>query len=454
MKSSRFNLFFRLDNGRVVGYNSRTGSFLSLTEPCYEAVRHGISGSLDRVSVAMQALLAEFGFAVPDEMDELLLIRHQIMEARYSRNALGITIAPTLACNLRCVYCYEQGVLREGVMSPEVEQALLGYLESNVPPSGALHISWYGGEPLLYPEIVCRVSEAAKRIADSKNTRFSVSMVTNGTLLTQGVLDALSSLGGGSIQVTLDGPKRINDARKPFATGHGSSFDRILGNLTNLSFRGFHVAIRCNIDKTNQESALMLLDELRDLRGKGFSAYPAPVLHWPSMACKDLPEVCYSEQEFAPIRRQFERKAMNLELGTISRPVPKRHYCGADMAHNFTLGPDGALFKCWNHIGCEDLAVGNILYGHMVPNPIKDWTLYDPTKDEDCSLCSVLPLCLGGCPDRNRADANLQRTCDRWKFDLEETLADWAREWDRQVKACDCAACNAPGGRDPKGPQP
>ena len=33
----------------------------------------------------------------------------------------------------------------------------------------------------------------------------------------------------------------------------------------------------------------------------------------------------------------------------------------------------------------------------QINNP---WTDYDPTQSEECRECSILPFCMGGCPDR------------------------------------------------------
>lgn len=443
MKASRFNLFFPVGSGRVVGYNARTGAFLSLTEKCYETIRHGKDESVDTLSLPIRALLAEFGFAVHDEMDELREIRHEMMELRYSKRAIGITVAPTLACNLRCVYCYERAVYADTTMSQEVERAFLDYLEENSPVSGMLHLSWYGGEPLLCGDAIVRISREAKRIADSKRTKFSLSMVTNGTLLTQYMLNELNSLGGSTIQITLDGPKEVTDARKPFAANQGSSYEAIVKNLSSLDFGKITPTIRCNIDRTNEESAPLLLEELKKLDLTRLWVYPAPVLAWPGVACRDMAGICYSEPEFAPVRRRFEMIARDLGFQGRSRPIPKRHYCGGDMAFHFTLGPDGSFYKCWNHLGDQRLATGNILHAHHYSSPIVDWLVYDPTKDETCSSCSVLPLCLGGCPDKKRLDSGGRERCDRWRFDLQQTLKDWAEEWDRKVNSGACAVCDA-----------
>ena len=52
--------------------------------------------------------LFEGGFIINDDVDELKLLKLNLLQSRYRTGNLGLTIATTLACNFRCVYCYEK----------------------------------------------------------------------------------------------------------------------------------------------------------------------------------------------------------------------------------------------------------------------------------------------------------------------------------------------------------
>lgn len=54
--------------------------------------------------------------------------------------------------------------------------------------------------------------------------------------------------------------------------------------------------------------------------------------------------------------------------------------------------------KCWSDIGIDELSIGNILDRSSRCNRLLEYLLYDPTKDEKCSACKLLPICMGGCP--------------------------------------------------------
>lgn len=440
MKPSRFNLFYPLDDKSYAAYNSRTGSFLHVTNECFQALSEGLSTGVNTLTPSLKYVLAEFGFIVKDELDELRALRNELFNRRFDRRGLGITVAPTLGCNLRCIYCYEASVRAPEHMSPEVEEALINYISTQVPEGGSLSLGWYGGEPLIMKDFVLRVSRAAKTLAVNKKLRnFGLSMVTNGTLLEQSLVTELDNLGLRSIQITIDGPAEVHDSRKPFASGKGSSFEAIVGNLASIDFGNIGVSVRCNIDKSNAEVAPSILSELAQRKVKNISAYAAPVVPWPGVACRDGgDDIYFSGPEFAQIRQKFDATARALGYRAGSRPMPKGHYCGGDSAAGFTLGPDGSMFKCWNHVGDTTLAVGNLLFGTEGPNAITDWTHYDPTSNPTCSSCSLLPICLGGCPERARTSAKAgERSCDLFKFEMHQILKEWAADWSRGA-ICQC----------------
>ena len=69
-----------------------------------------------------------------------------------------LTINPTLNCNFSCWYCYETH--NKKYMSNEVKQRILKLIDNIVSKQDIQYfeLDWFGGEPLLYPDIIERVS--------------------------------------------------------------------------------------------------------------------------------------------------------------------------------------------------------------------------------------------------------------------------------------------------------
>ena len=100
-----------------------------------------------------------------------------MIDARVIRSA---NIHVTGACNYRCEHCFDT-CLAKSVMSPGEWEPRLLRLKS----MGVTKINLAGGEPMLYPrlpELCCL----------AKSMGFTVSMVSNGSLITESSLAALS----------------------------------------------------------------------------------------------------------------------------------------------------------------------------------------------------------------------------------------------------------------------
>ncbi|MEM2989245.1 MAG: GTP 3',8-cyclase MoaA [Candidatus Bathyarchaeia archaeon] len=114
---------------------------------------------------------------------------------RYGRPVMGIRIALTQRCNLRCIYCHREGEQGEGAeMAPE-EISEIVRLASGF---GIRAVKLTGGEPLLRDDIV-EIVGGIKRGAPVGD----LSMTTNGTLLAEFARDLRAS-GLDRVNVSLD----------------------------------------------------------------------------------------------------------------------------------------------------------------------------------------------------------------------------------------------------------
>lgn len=102
-------------------------------------------------------------------------------------------------------------------------------------------------------------------------------------------------------------------------------------------------------------------------------------------------------------------------------PRTVNNFCGADSINSYVIGADGELYKCWNDIGIKERAVGNIVnHGTGNAELYFNYMLFDPTEDETCSGCKLLPICMGGCPSY-RIQGNLD-VCSIYKSSLKDYI--------------------------------
>ena len=126
-------------------------------------------------------------------------------------------------CNLRCKYCFaDEGEYhgRRALMSEEVGKAALDFLVKNSGSRRNLEVDFFGGEPLMNWEVVKKIVEYGRSIEKEANKNFRFTITTNGTLLTDEILDYVNKEMG-NIVLSIDGRKEVNDFMRPRKGGQG-----------------------------------------------------------------------------------------------------------------------------------------------------------------------------------------------------------------------------------------
>jgi uncharacterized protein len=333
---------------------------------------------------------------------------------------LRLTICPTLQCNYACPYCYETA--RGGKMDERAQDDLVAFTKSLLERhrAGALDVCWYGGEPLLEPEIIRSLSGRLMSICDERRIPYWASIITNGHFLDAQIAALLDECEVRSIQVTLDGP----DAKTHDATRHlrggGGTFERVMSNIEGFPGKG-HITVRCNVHKGNASEYPKLEERLMSLdRGTdgNISVYPGHMDgHGPyeGMAMHAV--------EYADFRIATEK---NVERVGYAGPA-----CMAPKLLEFVVDERGNLYKCLESVGRDDESFGNVRdfdfskpqSGNM--DVLSEWLDYAWPDDEECVRCPLLPICLGGCPQRRREGT---KECTPIRQMIDEYVVTLARE--------------------------
>jgi uncharacterized protein len=72
-------------------------------------------------------------------------------------DVLRLVLLPTEKCNFRCTYCYEAFLI--GRMSSSTIQGIRRFIDRRVRGLHLLHISWFGGEPLVARPVIEDISQ-------------------------------------------------------------------------------------------------------------------------------------------------------------------------------------------------------------------------------------------------------------------------------------------------------
>ena len=138
------------------------------------------------------------------------------------------------SCNLACRYCFERtpgGQLSTKLMSRDTAAKCLDFYERALAEYPSLEedkdIIFYGGEPLLnYDTLLYILREIRRRREEGRASweRTTLSIVTNGTLLTLERVKELSAMGLG-LGISIDGPEDVTNSNRVYRNGRGSFGD-------------------------------------------------------------------------------------------------------------------------------------------------------------------------------------------------------------------------------------
>lgn len=431
VKTSEYNFLFKGPRGLTHLFNACTTALVTLdvhAEHAYSALLEG--RPID------DAYLAQFlrgRFAVPVEDDERSWVRASYYAARFSQQGLGLTIAPTLACNFACEYCFEDPN-GDAEMDGQTIEDICRFVTVMARKVRRVGVTWYGGEPTLRMDIVRSLSGRLRAICQEGGLDYGAGMITNGYLLDKLTEQDFRDLALGSVQVTLDGPRDVHNSRRRLQDG-GDTYDRILMNIKRIAAsRLCRVSVRVNVDKLNIDHVRPLLIRLKE---HGLHEYSSVIVnlapvHALSAFCRNIDHHCLTSSEYALVEPELYLKAAELGFAYACYPSVSWGTCGATRLHAYVIEPNGYLQKCWNTLGHTDKRVGHISELELAepllytkPSPLHRWITWDPLQTQ-CMACGYFPLCQGGCPFKALYPDEVQPTsstqCSRWRFNLETAL--------------------------------
>ena len=439
---SRYNYFGPWRDGYYLAYNSNSGAVALLTQENYFTLQEVLlkvrERRLDQLSDEERKLFEQLKYgkfvhtAAPSEVD---ILKFDSQRARYDVSSLGFVIAPTMACNMACVYCFESS--RKGRMSAETMDAIVDRIEKQAKGLQSLTVTWYGGEPLLAMDIIEDLTGRMLSLGKEHGFKYASTIVTNGYLLDQPTVDRLQRLRVTAAQVTLDGPAAIHNRKRPLVNGR-PSFDTIINNLVYATSR-IQISIRVNVDKEfTRDTISQLLDELEAAGLRDRLSVSFALIEPSTSVCANISESCYDTKGFSSVETDFYTLLSDRGFRVIKLPAPTATACMAQLVNSFVVDPDGDLYRCWNYVGDKAHVCGNVARDMDYNNAefLRLFT-FDPYANDKCYDCNILPLCQGGCPSR-RADRDLtaDQHCDSWRYNLEPMLDLIARSrWQQMQNA-------------------
>ncbi len=236
----------------------------------------------------------------------------------------------TYRCNLRCTHCY---VVKPGdpgfeAPGPELSTEECKDIIDQLAKENVLNISFSGGEPLTRNDFF-EIAQYAR------SKRFAVRILTNGTLITSEVADAIAALYPIRVEMSVYGARAgTHDS----ITQVPGSFERTVRAFQLLGERGVNTMFKTLLMRHNTDQ----LGEMRALAAEwGATFYPGiTITPKDDGSCLPLRHRISDEDLLSFFRRELDAEAWKPIRRKASEPV-----CNSG-CNRITIDPYGEVFPC------------------------------------------------------------------------------------------------------------
>ncbi|SIT34636.1 uncharacterized protein SAMN05421788_11811 [Filimonas lacunae] len=398
MKLSQFNNAIALKD-KFLLYNALSNRYLVVEPLLNELVESArLNGNIDELldyHPGFYQSLHKNGFIVENETDEIEVVKQMRQQVDIEDDTqYQLVINPTMNCNFKCWYCYESHEKGSKMDTPTIENVKkhITHVVESMPRLKNFHISWFGGEPLLYFEqVIVPVMEYVKTLFAHRTVSFSTGFTTNGFLINPSMFDAFQSYHITNFQITLDGNKKLHDAVR-FVSARRGSYDDIIENVLSLCRNQLSVSIRINYTATNLKELEEIVHDLLPLEDD-FRPYLRISFHkvWQE---KDVTLIGRVRE----LHRFFRSQGFNTTFGDVDLPDTVRNSCYADKKNHATINYNGEVFKCTARNFSSGSKEGELNTDGSITWNEKYYNRLDVKfKNKPCLSCSILPICNGGC---------------------------------------------------------
>lgn len=252
MKYSRYNSILKVDENHHILYSAMSDQFIILKQSAYQDIFAYDANSLAEHNKKLYSQMLSVKGIVDDLCDEKQLVLNKIKRTDNDDTAYHLHINPTVDCNFRCWYCYEEHV-KGSKMTPEVlvsVKKLISNILNNQINLKTFNLSFFGGEPLMYFNVIAKpLIEHVNTLCLPKDIKVNLHFTSNGFLLNNTIIDFLRDKNV-CFQITLDGGKNTHDSTRYTKKGLGS-YDVIIRNIKRLVEANSYVILRINYTSSN-----------------------------------------------------------------------------------------------------------------------------------------------------------------------------------------------------------
>ena len=325
---------------------------------------------------------------------------------------MGVWFHITNHCNLGCEYCFvnkDKEKMSEETLFKSLDLIYETAIKRNLE---SVNVKFAGGEPALLTKDIVKAFDYLDDKFSSTDTRFSASILSNGTVLNEKLIELLKRKNIG-IGISLDGyGSESHDIHRRFVTSNEKgSWKIIMSNIEKMLDEGIRPYIMSTI---SEESADTLPKLVKWVFSNGLktrlSVVRQPGNTWSNVKERadeyerltkrmiEAFECAFLELEDEKYKLN-QRNALNICELHFESPVYAAT-CGI-AANHIVIQEDGLLASC-----PMTLKETNIEPKEDLLTSIKETFPYDPksrntVSEFNCLDCNWYPVCTSGCPVNN-----------------------------------------------------
>ncbi len=431
---------FRYSSG-IYLFAPQTRTFSSLNEPMLELLlkcdgRTPLGAVLQGQAPGLHDIFAQLYLLevlVPADVD--------LSGAGYlgmsGKKTMRLTIFPTTACNLECIYCYASGGDTARRIPENMRDLAIEYFFSALPDShpGAdgkeepVHLSIHGGgEPTVDMDLLRGIVAAFSAAAERADRQVKVSLVSNGTFSREARDWLLENKIG--VSISLDGPPDVQNRQRPYRSGR-PTFDDVAENVRALVEAGREVAIRATVTQDSLDSMQATVEMAAELGIVAVHFEPVSQTGRGLQRGIRMPEAAAFSANFLQCFVLGLEKDIEVSYsGMRCFDHFHNHFCSA-CGDNLCVTPDGYLTTCYEVLTPDDPAAETFFIGRVdveqnrvVVDEQKVAALKERVTENlrSCSSCFLRYNCAGDCLARTfRSSGNLYAP-DRYRCQVAEAV--------------------------------
>ena len=301
--------------------------------------------------------------------------------AAAARPSIGmVVVQPTPFCNISCTYCYLPDRDTKAVMSQDIVRQLFNQVFASGWVGADLTVIWHAGEPLVVP--VSFYQEAFRSIEALRpaSVRVHHSVQTNGVLISPQWCELFRTWKVG-VGVSIDGPRRFNDAHRLSRAGR-STFDRALAGVRmlrreRLPFHVISVLTAASLQSPEEMLEFYLAEGIEDVC---FNVEESEGSHISRLFASAEPQQLFRSflERFWQLARQSGRIRFIREIDGM---LPRVFRPGDEELRNIQVQPFGMLnVDCHGNVssfspellGLKNAAYEDFLIGNIVTHSLQD----------------------------------------------------------------------------------